>query len=84
MSRTLQTLALAVVFALGVLVGASVLSTGTAQQAPPPPQAAWRYQLYLDQRSGSVWLLDTAVGRTWVNYGDDWKALKTPPGLENK
>ena len=88
MSRIFQSVVLAVVFGIGVLVGASVLSTGTAQPPPASPTGppGGRYQLYLSRNIAAMYLLDTATGRAWekVVPNDTWFDLQTPPSQEKK
>jgi hypothetical protein len=89
MNKTIYSLGLALAFCLGILVGASVLDTGAAQQPPmpnPTSPANGRYQLTVANNGNNLFLLDTATGRAWAKYAinNDWEDLKTLPSQEGK
>lgn len=83
MMRQFWTIGLTVVGCCLVMLAASWLSPGSAQQPPPPAQAQgnWRYQIYNWGNTAQVVLLDTQTGRCWTkSLGTDWVDLKAPPG----
>jgi hypothetical protein len=51
---------------------------------PQPPVVIGRYQLMSDTKSGNVFLLDSATGRTWRYYATEkvWEDTKSPAVIE--
>jgi len=46
--------------------------------APTAPPPAGRYQLMSDPKSGYLFLLDTATGRAWKFYSEQWSDGQSP------
>ena len=87
MTRQFWTVGFTVLSCCLVLLAASWLTPGAAQQ--PPAQALiqgnWRYQVHAWGTSGYIILLDSQTGRCWMKgLASDWVDLKSPPAQEKK
>jgi hypothetical protein len=78
--KSLRGITAAALLSLAVLVGLYVGSQVGAQQPVRQAAACGRYQLTVDDKVPTVYLLDTDTGQVWAKFGpNDWVDLKTPP-----
>jgi hypothetical protein len=52
----------------------------TPVASPAPPVG--RYQMMSDPKSGYVFLLDSATGKTWKYWGGEWSDGNSPVPLD--
>jgi hypothetical protein len=78
--KSLQGIIAATLLGLTGLVAFYVGGQVEAQQPARQATTCGRYQLTVDDKVPTVYLLDTETGQVWAKFGpNDWVDLKSPP-----